>query len=1445
MTITSSVANNVSVLPQVNDGVQAPSYKPFTIDNNKLDGTFHPIETGQQVGYLGKQLSNADGMLPTTEHISYAFNSEQATMVEDAQIALQMTAQSAITNPSWTSYNKNLFQPAVGSVIGGSASATNVFANGNFSNGTSGWSSANGSIATSNNIATITGNGSAAKVDLTYNSTFNILANNKKFVSAQVMVKDSLCTSIQVFFFNGIYTNELTIITPIANQWYTVSGICTTSTAMALSVFNVVTRYVDATTANGKVLQVQNVNAIDMGVDTTNPLYNLTSDTMNTLVQQAGGYWDGAKNIGGVTCTVDDQQRATLTGTAITNMGIRLFPLLKVEDWTVQPAQYNLISGKPYTLSKTDVNGTMPSAVTIALDDTANNAFGNNTLTYKRSSITATSTGQSIAKLALYVTSGVVFNNYTFKLQLEQSSTPTSWVQALSSTLNITASLAAGDTLTWDGTTAKVNNVEVAYTGSLSTYAGGTLVAVGGTDTGFTSVQQLVLCGDTLSNIYPVDFTVTYHTSDGSTTIAVTNNASVIWTKKLDARVDINSIEFDITKINAAGKTNRIIDMEAARGIINSIDALLLAAVHDKAITNTFTRIDTLLPTILPLNAIDNGNFALSSNNLAAGFTLSNATAVSCTGNTQTFIVKSQYGGLLRTALTLNHKYFISASVKTTSQKVHISANGQPTSFCSGDNAYHCLCEVITVTNSGSMNVGVIDNSVSDWQNISVQDFQAIDCGTAANPTEDYDLPADQLAAKYANYVGQSELTNQCTRIDTILPRTADSKAITNSFTCTDVLKPTVAASKNITVDLFRTDSLLVKKSIEVQEQYLFNKVENFMLYLVEMSEVINVYTRMREAARQTFAKMDVVYSDPKVDPALTISSNSVNPITDIGQLADGISVEAYKWFDLAGNNKLDGTCHPIDIQTCSVGWWSNCLSKADGTFDVAPTVILQFTPRGIASYQISGDDQINNYPVDFTIAFYAGDTIKDTETVTGNTKVTIAAAIPAIQDITRIVLTITKISVSNSVAKLTELFPVLNRQYTGASLCDLHILEEKYPDTGALQLGNISANELTASLDNSNHDFDKWNSNTALPRYLLHNRKITAYLGVKIGSEIEWYQQGVFWTTNWNVPDDTLAVTVTAYDRLNLLAQSDFYNTQVYENYTLYQLAELILLDAGLTTDEFHIDDYLKSIVIPIAWFAKQSHREALQQIASCAPLDIYCDKFGNIEITPTDLTSVETLSFSDATNVYSKSYPLRWAQVANYIEVAATPQQWDSSQEILNVSQAFALAAHQTITIDYTYSNPPCKQVSITVTADAALQYSIATYGWGATITFTNNSEAVATVTSISGTGIPLIANSSITCVAKDDDLIATNGKIKASISHFFLQDQAYAYQLAQKMLQLYKNSTQDVELDSRGDIALRLGDQIDVQDRHGTSELYRVYRQTIDWAGTLDANILANKY
>src|SRR5690606_39520396 len=79
----------------------------------------------------------------------------------------------------------------------------------------------------------------------------------------------------------------------------------------------------------------------------------------------------------------------------------------------------------------------------------------------------------------------------------------------------------------------------------------------------------------------------------------------------------------------------------------------------------------------------------------------------------------------------------------------------------------------------------------------------------------------------------------------------------------------------------------------------------------------------------------------------------------------------------------------------------------------------------------------------------------------------------------------------------------------------------------------------------------------------------------------------------------DALPISATTgRDRLEILKDTDLSISQVYENISLYDLAELVLRDAGLSRYEYVIDRSLRDITIRYGWFDRRSeeHTSELQ---------------------------------------------------------------------------------------------------------------------------------------------------------------------------------------------------------------------------------------------------------
>lgn len=177
------------------------------------------------------------------------------------------------------------------SVIKGQLSATvqgrtysNIEINGNFANGTTGWTAIFATASVTNNKLSLTGDGTSASF-LTRQNTKPTTLNNKYFVKAKARVLDANCQSINLRV-NG--TDVKVVNTPVANTWYELTALVT-GTGTSIYLDEIRAYYADAITANGKTMEIQEVVIIDLTTQAD-------TETDLTKLSQKYSFVDGTKS---------------------------------------------------------------------------------------------------------------------------------------------------------------------------------------------------------------------------------------------------------------------------------------------------------------------------------------------------------------------------------------------------------------------------------------------------------------------------------------------------------------------------------------------------------------------------------------------------------------------------------------------------------------------------------------------------------------------------------------------------------------------------------------------------------------------------------------------------------------------------------------------------------------------------------------------------------------------------------------------------------------------------------------------------------------------------------------------------------------------------------------------------------------------------------------------
>lgn len=295
----------------------------------------------------------------------------------------------------------------------------------------------------------------------------------------------------------------------------------------------------------------------------------------------------------------------------------------------------------------------------------------------------------------------------------------------------------------------------------------------------------------------------------------------------------------------------------------------------------------------------------------------------------------------------------------------------------------------------------------------------------------------------------------------------------------------------------------------------------------------------------------------------------------------------------------------------------------------------------------------------------------------------------------------------------------------------------------------------------------------------------------------------------------------------------------------TLYDLAMNILTDAGLTEEEYFIDPELQQFPVPYAYFDSQSHREALRKIAEACLGQVYCDRNGIIRIEgPSFLQSqTELVATITQDDYFRKDNPVKWSEIANYVEVETQPLRPDATQEVYRSNEPVSINAGQTKTITAYYNHTPC--IDATATLENAVTGATITkatyYAWGADISVSSTNTGTFELVI---NARPLKVLNKEKAIAKDDASILDNGMLKYTFpANSLIQTREVAQKIADTLLAYFKNPRRDVEVEWRGNPALLLGDRVAVVDKDEENE-YFVTRQEIEFDGALRAKMAGRR-
>lgn len=319
---------------------------------------------------------------------------------------------------------------------------------------------------------------------------------------------------------------------------------------------------------------------------------------------------------------------------------------------------------------------------------------------------------------------------------------------------------------------------------------------------------------------------------------------------------------------------------------------------------------------------------------------------------------------------------------------------------------------------------------------------------------------------------------------------------------------------------------------------------------------------------------------------------------------------------------------------------------KADGTMYFLPKSSDSYWKDGITFSELfkeethikfifgSGKSDIKgltigfgeNYPTDFSIltddgtsvSFENKEKVFKTDTVFNNTS--------------SIELVVTDMNVPNNRIRIDYIQFGLGLEYDNS-----WIMEASSKNTLSAINDDLPSSEFSVTLYNDNQIFNVDNPNSEI-NFLESGQKLNVLMGYTLDSgNVEWMQMHSLYVHEWSASDEK--ATIKAVDVLQFL-NDDYYKGQYYENgITLYDLAVLVLEDAGVSQEDYYLDTYLKKVTVhnPIP---NVRHKEALQIIANAGRCVLDYDRYGRIRIHSLFRPKYETASngtvyYSDISSV------------------------------------------------------------------------------------------------------------------------------------------------------------------------------------------------------------------
>lgn len=363
------------------------------------------------------------------------------------------------------------------------------------------------------------------------------------------------------------------------------------------------------------------------------------------------------------------------------------------------------------------------------------------------------------------------------------------------------------------------------------------------------------------------------------------------------------------------------------------------------------------------------------------------------------------------------------------------------------------------------------------------------------------------------------------------------------------------------------------------------------------------------------FVEINFSFEDRMARQFATVTSPQPSAYSDTGQIATQREALPERYGTMESNLwLLDGSMKQMDPDnTGYLGYISQYLSGSTGIFSNPPVISIKFSSvrtTRIPGMTIRWSESLNEYPTDYSIAFYNDGSQVASGRLTDNTN-PISTIMVSVQDYDEIKITINRWCLPYHRVRISTIYFGVFKLYTRTEL-----FEYKHESINDPLSGRIPQESINFEVNNISGEYDATDEE-GLFGFLKEQIPVNVRYGYKLDNDIEWINVGTYYMSEWSAPQNGLTAKFGARDAFAWLNDPippmSYGNTFGQYLFTIMESANVPYFEEG---DILTWDEELNTIRPYCVWSKSISCGEFVQLVANANAYSIFITEAGGIHL-------------------------------------------------------------------------------------------------------------------------------------------------------------------------------------------------------------------------------------